>query len=127
MPRTFAGFVLLLAMLALALPGRAVAGPPEGVSGKMMFDEVADGLRKYRKKKDVEKRYKMLEKLAPTKDARVAIAIMEAGRADFRVYRLLAEFFVQGTRFEEGSRYHLGDWWTANEADLRRRAKQLPQ
>ena len=39
MPRTFAGFVLLLlAVLALLSPGKAVAGPPVGVSGKMVLD-----------------------------------------------------------------------------------------
>jgi hypothetical protein len=41
---------LLLSLLALALrlalPGPAPAGPPEGASGRMVLDEVADGLRK---------------------------------------------------------------------------------
>ncbi len=36
MPRTIAAAVLL-AVLALLSPGKAVAGPPEGVSGKMVF------------------------------------------------------------------------------------------
>ena len=49
MPRKTSASVLpLLAVLALALPGKAVAGPPEGVSGKMVLDEAADGLRRYR-------------------------------------------------------------------------------
>ena len=51
MPRTnfAAGMLPLFAVLAVALslPGKAVAGPPEGVSGKMVFDEVAEGLRRY--------------------------------------------------------------------------------
>ena len=41
MRRTFAAAVLLAA-LVLSLPGKAVAGPPEGVSGKMTFDTVAN-------------------------------------------------------------------------------------
>jgi hypothetical protein len=55
--KTFAIIALLVfVVLALVLPGQAVAGPPEGMSGKMVFDEVADGLRKYRKEEDEEKR-----------------------------------------------------------------------
>jgi hypothetical protein len=42
-------YALLPLLTALALPpGEAIAGPPEGPSGRMVFDEVADGLRKYR-------------------------------------------------------------------------------
>ena len=65
MPRMFAGLLPpLFAVLALLTPNRAVAGPPEGVSGKMVLDEVADGLRQYRKEKDQGKRVKLLERLA---------------------------------------------------------------
>jgi hypothetical protein len=38
-PRTFAGFVPpLLAALALLPPGKALAGPPEGASGKLVLE-----------------------------------------------------------------------------------------
>ena len=76
MPRMFA--VVPLLVLALSLPGKAIAGPPEGVSGKMVLDEVADGLRKYRKEKDAVKRLRLLERLATTRDPRVAIVLVEA-------------------------------------------------
>jgi hypothetical protein len=34
----------LLASLLLLLPGQALAGPPERVSGRMVVDEVSEGL-----------------------------------------------------------------------------------
>ena len=85
MPQKLADFVLPLAvtLLALSLPGKAVAGPPEGVSGKMVLlrDDITDGLRKYRKEKELGKRIVWLEKLAPTQDPREAIALGEAMNA----------------------------------------------
>src|SRR4051794_8005929 len=76
MPRTTAA--VLLAALALLTPGTAPAGPPEGASGKMAFDSVAAGLRKYRKETDEAKRIRWLERLAPSKDPRVAVVLGEA-------------------------------------------------
>jgi hypothetical protein len=63
MPRMIAAVLPLLFAM-----GQALAGPPEKWSGKIVFDEVADGLRKYRKETDTVKRIKWLEKLAPTRD-----------------------------------------------------------
>ena len=80
MPRkTFAAVLLVLAVLALVMPGKAVAGPPEGVSGKMVLagDEVADGLRKYRKEANLDKKVALLLDLRKTKDLRVAVALGE--------------------------------------------------
>lgn len=134
MPRTTSAAVLpLLAvpMMLLALPGNAVAGPPEGVSGRMVFDEVADGLRKYRKEKDPEKRIGWLEKLAPTKDPRVAMALYGLVRdrsqnIDLRneAVAIMVRYFASDYRLSLRDAYY---WWEANEADLRRRAKQLPE
>jgi hypothetical protein len=58
MPMTFARFVpLLLAALAPVMPpGKALAGPPEGTPGEMVLDKVEDGLRKYRKEQDIDRR-----------------------------------------------------------------------
>jgi hypothetical protein len=150
-PKTFAAFVvpLLLAALALLAPGKVVAGPPDGPSGRMVLDEVSEGLRKYRKAKDVEKRIDLLWKLAPTCDPRVAVALGEAlekyaklaasptdeeeveklGRS---ADRLLNEYYVPRTRLYHfqtgpGPTYWVEDWWKANKADLRRRAAQLPR
>jgi hypothetical protein len=128
MPRMFA--VVPLLVLALSLPGKAIAGPPEGVSGKMVLDEVADGLRKYRKEKDAVKRLRLLEKLAPTRDPRVAIVLVEARPSASRLGQegiLLIDYFIKGTRFHSGNTVWVDGWWEANEVELRRRAKQLPQ
>jgi hypothetical protein len=46
---------LTLAVPSLLSPRIAFAGPPEGVSGRMVFDEVADGLRRCHAEKDAEK------------------------------------------------------------------------
>ena len=134
MTRTFARFALLLVVsLALLSPGNVVAGPPEKISGKLVFDEVADGLRKYRKAKEPVSRIRWLEKLAPTRDPRVALALVEASesmtgrRALWPARGLLADYFVRGTQFESGSLISVSEWWIANKADLVRRAKELPQ
>ena len=56
--------------------GRRAAGGR--LLGKMILDEVADGLRRYRMEKDEDKRAKWLEKLAPSRDPRVMVVIGEA-------------------------------------------------
>ncbi len=142
MPKIIAA-VLMLATLALLSPGRAVAGPPEGVSGKMTFDEVADALRKYRKETDEGKRMGWLWKLAPTRDPRVAVALGEAFAAGRPPRMPGAPFYVTGldtvaamglieNRFPPTQPPDLNwdvvrQWWRDNEADLRRRAAQLPR
>jgi hypothetical protein len=80
MPRIPTAVLPLLVGLALSSPGRVVAGPPDRASGKMVLDEVADELRKYRKEKDHSRRAQRLIQLADkaSKDPRVAIAIWEA-------------------------------------------------
>jgi len=102
MPRMIAAVLLLLFAL-----GQAVAGPPEKSSAKMVLDEVADGLRKYRKEQDTEKRIRWLKKLAPTKDPRVAVALGDAldvvgpiidDECHFVVVDLIIDNFVRGMR-----------------------------
>src|SRR5262249_57594024 len=61
----------LLALLAAAPPA---ARPPHGGSGRMAFDEVADGLRKYHKEPDPEKRLAWLQTLRATGDTPEALA-----------------------------------------------------
>jgi hypothetical protein len=73
---------LALLPLVVVVPWPAVAGPPEGVSGRMVFDEVADGLRKCREEKDPEKRIRWLEKLATTGDPRVCVALWDFDYSD---------------------------------------------
>ena len=74
MPQAKFVAITLLALLVLALPDKALAGPPERVSGKMVLDEVVDGLRKYRKEKDPERRATCPKKLASERDSRMTVA-----------------------------------------------------
>jgi hypothetical protein len=114
----------LLAALAVVTPSGA--GPPERPSGRMSFDAVTDGLRRYAQETDDSKRIAWLEKLAPTRDPRVALLIWEYPPDEITpsqfigLRRLLLRYYVP-----PGER--LDGWWRANEADLRRRAKRLPQ
>ena len=148
MPRTtFASVTLplfamlpLLAVLALAMPGTALAGPPEAVSGKMVLDEVAEKLRRCGKEPDEDRRLELLFRLArsESRDPRVAVALgeflqtsrdevnqVDAAILVFRLYglRLRSSRDGRGDPFVRDARA----WWKENEADLRRRAKQLPQ
>ena len=78
MPQKLADFTLPLAVILLApsLPVKSVARPPEGVSGKIVLDEVADGLRRYQAEKDEGKVcLDILKRLAPTRDPRVGMAL----------------------------------------------------
>ena len=115
-----------LAALALLMPPPAVGRPPEGVSGRMVFDQVADALRRYQRETDDDKRIAWLERLAPARDPRVALLIWEYPPDEITpsqyigLRRLLLRYYVP--RGET-----LKSWWQANEADLRRRAKELPR
>lgn len=120
--------LLALSVLALLSPGRpAFAGPPEGVSGATVLDRVADGLRQYHREKDEGRRRPLLWKLAPTRDPRVAVALGEVLASSGLPYpeiALLAEFYLPPEKV--GSTDAVWDWWRANEAGLRRRARELP-
>ena len=135
MLRTFA-VVPLLAVLAVALtlPGTALAGPPKGVSGKMALDEVADGLRKYRMETDPHLRIERLRRLSRTRDPRVGIALGEALSDDspIVVFSVANQYLDYFSTKEFGTRYRFPvglarEQWQTEAADLRRRAKQLPQ
>jgi len=93
---------------------------------------LARGGHGYQKGKDQKKRIALLTKLAPSRDPRIAITLWEHAdnRADdtrIEAIILLADHFVKGTRFATDKGLLIGEWWEANEAELRRRAKQLPQ
>ena len=67
--------VLGLAMLVLLIRGPSThAGPPDTPTGALVLDDVADGLLRYQKEKDVGARVKLLQRLALTHDPRVAAA-----------------------------------------------------
>jgi hypothetical protein len=93
----------------------------------MTFDEVADGLRRYRSERDPGRRRALLGKLAPLRDPRVAVALGETLAASEFPYPelvLLAEYYLPDTK--RGSTDSVWDWWRENEADLRSRARELP-
>jgi hypothetical protein len=136
--RTFADALPLFAVLAALTPGETPAGPPEGMSGRMVLDKVADGLRRYQRDQSPSGRMTWLKRLAPSKDPRVAIALAEesVGAAptfgdDGRQYAafLLIRHYIPEGQWLHGAKCTATalHWWKANGADLRRRAKQLPQ
>jgi hypothetical protein len=122
-----------LLVLTLALSGPTLAGPPEGVSGKMVMarDEVADELRKYRQEILPTARLRWLKKHASTKDPRVALAIGEATTDPDPTLSLWSRILLFNNVIDSPKpSMTLGElavWWKENGADLRRRAKQLPQ
>lgn len=138
MYKTFTAFVALLAVLPLLSPGKALAGPPEGASGKMVLaqDKVSRALLNYRRESDAHRRLAMLTDLARVRDPRVAIALGKAlydPSADLRVQAAFGIFFNQTgevprkmMRGPEALSW-ARDWWDKNEPDLRRRAARLPQ
>jgi hypothetical protein len=142
MTRTTYALLPLLAVLALP-PSPAAAGPPDGPSGKLMYDQVADGLRKYREEKDEAKRAEWLRRLAPTRDPRVAVELWEVfawvrGKRTAPIRQVardcLADYFVAGAggspeakQSDEERGSAVCSWWSRSGADLRRRAAQLPR
>jgi hypothetical protein len=118
-------FFVLFALLVLVPP--SVAGPPERPSGRMTCDEVADALLRCRKEKDPGRRRALLWELAPLRDPRVALALGEVLASSdypFPEIRLLADYHLPEQ--QRGSTDAVWDWWRENEADLRRRARELP-
>jgi hypothetical protein len=119
--------LLALPLLALLVAAPAAAGPPEAVSGRMVFDVVADGLRKYARETDPEMRARRLAALAPSQDPRVAVALGEAMQ-DPSPAVLAAAFRGAAAHYGAGtSTAEVCAWWKQNEADLRRRAQELPR
>jgi hypothetical protein len=119
--------LLLLAVPLLGPLPAAVAGPPERPSARMAVDAVADGLLRYRRERNPERRRALLWDLAPIRDPRVAVALGEALAScdcPFPEVSLLARFHLPADK--RGSTDAVWDWWRQNEADLRRRAKELP-
>jgi hypothetical protein len=112
----------LLAALAVGTPSGA--GPPERPSGRMSFDVVADGLRRYARETDDSKRIAWLEKLAPARDPRVALLIGEYPPDDIAPNQFIG-LRRQLLRYYVSPGERLDGWWRANEADLRHRAKRL--
>ena len=144
MPRTMFAIPLTLALLAGLASGNAFAGPPDGVSGKMEFDRVAEGLRKYHKETDPEKRLAWLQTLGATGDPRVALALVDAANnqngddLDCEAADILWWHYaspdaasrrgivnLQALKAPRGSSFRA--WWKKNEADVRRRAALLPR
>jgi hypothetical protein len=136
MSRTLAA-LLLLAGLDLSLPRNAVAGPPEAVSGKMVLDELTDKLTRVRVEKHPKRKLALVKELGPVRDARVTVALMEIVLKAQREDPLLID--ASCLLYQ----YHISDndkatltaidwtlcrqWWEKHEAEVRRRASQLPR
>jgi len=121
--------VLALPLLALLAPP-AAAGPPQGVSGRMAFDHMADGLRRYATTKEHDERMALLERLAESRDPRVAVALARVVSDPGDGYMSTAGCLLlwnYGRRVPVlgKAREDAQAWWDKHEADLRRRAGQL--
>ena len=129
---------LAIAGFAQFMVGPAcLAGPPTVPSGAMVLDKIADGLSQYRREKDPEKRIEWLKKLAPMRDPRVAIVLAQEGmnpestlgerNRQYAAF-LLMKHYIPRSQWVDSAKYSVTAqrWWESNEADLRRRAKQLP-
>jgi hypothetical protein len=128
-PRLLSRFrIPLLAAVPLLFAGpRAIAGPPEQPAGRMVFDEVADVLRRYRLERDPRRRRGLLWEVATRRDPRVTVALAEAVAATEYPYQelvFLAEYHLPASK--KGSTDAVWSWWRENEAELRRRARELP-
>jgi hypothetical protein len=148
MPRAIVAAVsfCFLAALALLSPGWVVAGPPERVTGKFVLvsDEVSQGLRKYRQEKDPTKRLALLQTLGATGDPRVALALVDAANnrngddLDCEAADLLWWYYASPVAASHRGLVNqdvispppgkgFRPWWTANGAEVRRRAARLPE
>jgi hypothetical protein len=129
MPRTLS----VLALFALVVSGRPVlAGPPEGPSGQMVLDEVTEALLKFRLEPDLKTRGAMIRRLGPVRDPRVTLALMEvAVDEDSPLHPLagamLVEYHIPEKDYVTAKCWTIArPWCEKNEAEVRRRAKQLP-
>jgi hypothetical protein len=114
-------------LVLLVLTPVTPAGPPEGVSGAMSFDEVCDWLRQYRREQDQAKRVQWMRKLGATRDPRVAVALMEACLDKANPTDVRLEAILSLKAYFPDRDCSVERWWKENEADLRRRAKELPR
>ena len=115
----------LLALLAAVPP--VAAGPPGEPSGKMAFDEVCDWLRQYRREQDQARRVQWMRKLGATRDPRVAVALMDASLDKANPTKVRLEAIMALKAHFPDRNCSVERWWEANEADLRRRASELPR
>jgi hypothetical protein len=116
------------------------AAAPEPVSGRLVFDEVADGLNRYRRKSNEANRAQWLWKLG---SARRQTNHADASELDPRVIVLLGEALYKEATMEQFAAIWLlapfctnpscgpsvrtaKGWWLKYEMDVRCRAKQLP-
>ena len=123
--------------------GVTAGGPKPGPPAETV-DRVAEGLRKYRKEKGPEKRLACLQTLAASGDPRVALALVDAANnhngddLDCEAADILWWHYaspeaasrrgianLQVLKAPRGSSFR--PWWQKNEAELRRRANELPR
>jgi hypothetical protein len=107
--------------------------PPEAISGETVLDKVTEGLARFRRESDLEKRRAQLMQLAPIQDARVTVALVEAMlKADDLNWRMVLAYYIVTyhipkvdwlpTKYDGVVRI----WWEKNERNVRQRAKPLP-
>jgi hypothetical protein len=93
----------------------------------MAFDEVCDWLRRYRREGDKAKRLGWMRKLGATRDPRVAVALMETSQDRLNPAEVRLEAILTLKAYFPAPLCSVDRWWKENEADLRRRARELPR
>jgi hypothetical protein len=89
----------------------------------MVLDDVADWCGRYRKATKKGNRNRLLDKIPRLNDPRLAVLLAESG--DDKAWPV-KEYYILLERFVPKGQGVI-EWWNANEADLRRRANQLPR
>jgi hypothetical protein len=132
-------FVVLMALATPVFPG-----PPEGPSGALLLDEVADGLRRHTRGDGSgdQRRIEWLKKVVRTRDPRVVIALFELAfdgqsrqvqdEATFVIWAHIirrpgaAEPLPSDSAKLKALRDRARDWWRENGQLYLLQADQLP-
>jgi hypothetical protein len=125
--------VLLVAAVHV-VPAKAAAAPPPAVSSKHVLEPMTEKLIRLRLESDPKRKLALVRQLGPIRDARVTVALMEivlkARQEDALLMyasSLLCEYHIPEKDLLPAKFWTVCRlWWENNEADVRRRAKQLP-
>jgi hypothetical protein len=126
-------------LIILVVASFVQADQPETIAGTMVVDEVLLALRQNAVEKHPLKRLERLRKVAKTRDARVAIALVELIEGknieiSFGALRLIVENFTEGVWDEKKDELAnerrfaacYRNWYLREYEEIQIRAKELP-